>query len=127
MRKLASLFHRAKLYILVAPTCMFLLGVGLNQAVLIANGGKFPTMLNDKGMETFTPDEKGYLDDYHVVMTSGTSLNFLADIFDVGPRVLSVGDFFIFGSEWLGAYAYAAWLTLVLVEINKQRQAQENK
>jgi hypothetical protein len=46
-----------------------------------------------------------YLDDTHVIMTSKTHLNFLADWIDLKEATYSIGDFLLMLGEWLGAFA----------------------
>lgn len=80
-----------------------------NQAVLLANGGKFPVSINAHRQNGFS-DADGYLDDVHIVMTSHTHLNVLADIFDFKRQgIESVGDALIDLGAWLCAFAPFVW------------------
>src|ERR1700678_3444009 len=45
----------------------------------------------------------GYLDDVHVIMTSDTHLNWLADVFDL-YNTYSIGDFLLMLGEWLQVF-----------------------
>ena len=101
-----NFLKKTSLYILAIPVLFTFLGVTSNQAVLIANHDKFPVMYNDYKINAYklslekdlkacydstAPDlcdpiefdlaalKFGYLDDTHVIMTSKTHLNFLAD------------------------------------------------
>ncbi len=122
MRKLARLFAKAKLYILVAPTCLFLLGAAMNQAVLIVNGDKFPVMLNNKGISSYHDFDPatGMIDDIHCIMTSTTRLNWLADYIDLRDAHYSPGDLLLELSYALAIYSSVVWATLMIAEVNKE-------
>src|SRR4051812_41957359 len=88
MNIVSLLLFKAKLVILAIPLLATITGAGMNQAVLIANGGKFPVMIN----EVWTAKLDGeFLDDYHCRMTAQTHLNFLADYITFHTVVMSPG------------------------------------
>ena len=131
MNKLRRLFRNSYLWILLAPYAIFGLGVASNQAVLIANGDKFPVMLNARKLDKILnptidadlekilgikivekpapkPDPDGMIDDTHCQMTSNTHLNALADVFDLGS-IYSIGDFTLYLGEWLMTWTPFVW------------------
>ena len=131
MNKLRRLFRNSCLWILLAPYAIFGLGVASNQAVLIANGDKFPVMLNARKLDKILnptidadlekilgikivekpapkPDPDGMIDDTHCQMTSNTHLNALADVFDLGS-IYSIGDFTLYLGEWLMTWTPFVW------------------
>ena len=131
MNKLRRLFRSSCLWILLAPYAIFGLGVASNQAVLIANGDKFPVMLNARKLDKILnptidadlekilgikivekpapkPDPDGMIDDTHCQMTSKTHLNALADVFDLGS-IYSIGDFTLYLGEWLMGWTPFVW------------------
>jgi len=84
----------------IKPLRLIALGVMLNFAVILANGGKMPVSIpavDMAGLHDFKPllfDEE-YL--YHVALNSTTNLAFLSDIIPLPPpyprpRVFSIGD-----------------------------------
>ena len=119
LAKLAALFVKAKLFVLTIPFMFSVAGGAMNQAVLIANGGKFPVMLNENVVKLDKIDGE-YLDEIHCLMSDKTKLNFLADIFDTHVRVISPGDILIELGDLLLTYSFTVWATLVVVELNKQ-------
>ena len=126
--------------LIAIPFLLMFLGIASNQAVLIANHDTFPVMMNQEHiMQACTPVtdvslaaaiakimheqpydpnacENGgaYLDDSHVIMTSKTHLNYLADIFDLKTSIYSIGDFFIMLGEWTWDWSIVAWIVLIL-------------
>ena len=118
LAKLAALFVKAKLFVLTIPFIFSVTGGALNQAVLIANGGKFPVMMNDYAVSQWTLKGQ-YLDEVHCLMTADTKLNFLADIIDVHVRVMSIGDMLLELGDMMATYCFTVWITLVIVELNK--------
>lgn len=122
--------------VLALPVFLFVLGYCSNQAVLIANHGKFPVMVNEvqqvehqKQMEVSLGDiqivvpsapvtSSQYLgDDVHSVMGPNSHLKALADIFALPQGTASIGDFLILAGEWLWSYCPIIWLTLVLRKV----------
>jgi hypothetical protein len=117
----------------IAPL-LYVLGTASNQAVLIANGGKFPVMLNSRQQQAevakqealqslFTADDKpnvpapnpdGMIDDIHCVMSKSNHLKFLADYLSLGDGWYSPGDLLIIGGYKLWLYAPLVWLVLIL-------------
>lgn len=126
-------------WVLLAPWLIAGAGAASNQAVLIANGDKFPVMINAYHLEEMqAPKENpfgslitrilgepnpavsvnplvtyGMLDEVHCVMTSKTHLNFLADIFDLRDAIYSIGDFGLMLGEWLQTFCPFVFLALV--------------
>ena len=118
------------LWILLAPYAVTGLGIASNQAVLIANHDKFPVMVNPVKLDEFSgpkteidivavltgkpsPTDATYIDDVHIVMTSDTHLNALADIFDFHSAIYSVGDFGLMLGEWMSGFCPFVFLALV--------------
>lgn len=126
-------------YLLAIPILLICMGVASNQAVLVANHGKFPVMLNATWMDKMcslpvanTEDEtydrevaripassckRGgeMIDDVHSVMGPNSHLKVLADIFPVDrENIYSIGDGFIYLGSWLMSFAPIAWLALTI-------------
>jgi hypothetical protein len=118
-------------YLLVIPVLVYYLGAGCNQAVFLANAGKFPVRMNaawmdmkcsTKGMD---PDEIAdippssckvggeMIDDRHSVMGPNSNLKFLADIFNF-RGIYSVGDGLLMLGEWLMSFCPFMWMGLAL-------------
>lgn len=126
--------RKTSLYILAVPALFFGLGLVSNQVVLWANRDKFPVMWSDYKVAEYElsleqtaaqvdksgePTDKaedaqlalvalkdeGFIDQVHVVMTSKTHLNFLADVFDLKEATYSIGDFLLMLSDWLMVFA----------------------
>jgi hypothetical protein len=130
-------------YLIAIPLLSLGLGAASNQAVLIANGDKFPVMVNAEKihkacapaidadplsalirniMHTETakdPDPNSctnggvFLDGVHTIMQPKDHLKFLADIFDLGS-IYSIGDFGIILGSWMWDWSLSAWVVLVL-------------
>lgn len=120
-----NFLRRTSLYILAIPVLFTFLGAASNQLVLIENGDTFPVLVNDKKLQEMTEpqerptidihfvtpipasatDDTVYLDDVHILMTSHTHLNALADIFDMKSAIYSIGDFSLMLGDWLWAFA----------------------
>lgn len=116
MNILSLLLFKAKLIILAIPLVITMTGAGLNQAVLISNGGKFPVMINEVWAAKIDGE---FLDDYHCRMTAQTHLNFLADYITFHVVVMSPGDLLIGLGETLAAYALTVWMTVIVMETNR--------
>lgn len=107
--RVVVLLRATALWIILLPIVIGYAGNLSNQAVLLANGGKFPVSINAKRQNGWA-DDNGYLDKVHVVMTSHTHLNALADILDYKSQgIMSVGDVLLDLSEWLFAFAPFVW------------------
>ena len=123
----------SRLWILALPFVLTFLGAGLNQLVLIANGDKFPVMINQKKLDKLTSDDDnddsnfvptshlieavpadGMLDDVHCVMTKNTHLNFLADYLDFKVAIFSPGDLILMLSDYIEPYTPFLWAVLVI-------------
>lgn len=107
------MFRKLLYSTLLGPTLLGYFGAFLNQLVLIANGGKFPVMLNPRWSTQMIPDASGMIDDVHCVMTGATRLNFLADIFNFHTSIMSVGDLLLNTGSTLQPYCFGAFLLLV--------------
>lgn len=125
--------------IIAIPFLLIAAGTSSNQAVLIANHGKFPVMVNPVQQKEFQQKEQEdiqigpfrvempkspavtdseYLgDDVHTVMGNNSRLKILADIINTHDGVMSVGDVFIMAGTWLWGFAPIVWLTLVLKKV----------
>lgn len=109
MRRLFKFLRVTRVWIILLPYLFFGLGLVSNDAVLIANHGKFPVMFTDH-----LPNVDGMYDDQHCVMTGETKLNALGDIFDYGSATASVGDIMLDIGRWLRTICFYIWLTMAL-------------
>jgi len=98
-----------RVWILAIPLLIGVAGAASNQLVLIANHDKFPVMLNEHKRAAYEPDSNGMLDDEHVVMTSATHLNFLADYLDFKSEIESPGDLLLELADYLTPFAPLVW------------------
>jgi hypothetical protein len=105
------------LWILLLPYVATYTGAALNQLVIIANHDRFPVMGSSVKITKWGPDENGMLDATHCLMTKDTHLNFLADIFDLGGSIYSVGDGLIYLGEWLGEFCPFVFITVVIMKL----------
>jgi hypothetical protein len=113
---LKHIFVVARLWIVLTPFALFLTGAGLNKAVLVANGGKFPVMLNERRQNEASPD--GLLaDGRHCLMNADTRLNWLADFLDFKDEIASPGDLLIDLSDELSRYSLVVWITVLLIDL----------
>lgn len=108
-----------RIWVLALPLGLILTGAGMNQAVVIANHGKFPVMENPRLVDNNNPDKNGMTDELHCLMTPQTHLNWLADVFDLQSDILSPGDLFIQLGEYMWPIAKIVWLTLLLFHIRQ--------
>lgn len=108
-------FTKTVVWLVALPYALILLGAASNQLVLIANGGKFPVLLNEIVAARFSAD--GMIDKEHCVMTNQTRLNALADIFNFGD-IESVGDLSIDLGAFLQPFTFGAWLAVVIRKLN---------
>jgi hypothetical protein len=120
------MFKKYHLWILVLWLAPFFAGAASNQAVLIANHDTFPVLVNNTKLANVLGDEDStsksdaspvMLDDVHCVMTDKTRLNFLADVFDFGGAIQSVGDLSLDFGAWFGAFAPFLWGFAVLKDV----------
>jgi len=125
MKKLISLFIAARLYLLATPLACFYLGAGLNQAVLVANDGKFPVMLNEHAAHSdmFRVGKNGFIDIVHYRMTRETKLNFLADWINLGTSILSPGDLLLALADMLRSPINVIWATLLINDVRRLKSA----
>ena len=106
-------FRVTALWILILPSLPTTLGFLSNQAVLIANHQTFPVLVNSRRDDI---DYDGYFkhDNTHVVMTSKTHLNALADIFDLkSDGTVSIGDMLLDLGDWLKTFCPYIWAAFV--------------
>ena len=120
-KRLVSLLVASRLYLLAFPYLSFGMGVGLNQAVLVANGGKFPVMVNKRAEKYFGFESDGMSDNVHCVMTSKTKLNFLADWINMHTVIYSPGDLLIMLGDLLTGSTKAVWAALILGDVTKRK------
>jgi hypothetical protein len=110
-------FRITALWVLLLPYAFIFAGAASNQLVLIANHDTFPVMMNDYAAAQIMPqgiDEEG-----HVLMTSHTHLNALADIFDFHDRWSSIGDLSLDLGGWLAGFCPFVWGTLIILKVTK--------
>jgi hypothetical protein len=139
--------RKTALWIVLVPALIFGVGVASNQAVLVANHDRFPVMWNsykaasyalsiekeaadaeDSGNEDARVQaafdlealHDGYLDDTHVLMTSKTHLNFLADWIDLKSATYSLGDLAIDAGDWGLKYCPFLWFGIAVGRLNKK-------
>ncbi len=133
--RVGVLLRVTALWIILLPIVIGYAGILSNQAVLFANNDRFPVMYNDykiskrvvqlsevvngedqdaaqqANFDLIALQAQGFLDTTHVVMTSKTHLNILADIFDFKSEgIESVGDVLIDFGAWLWIFAPYMWL-----------------
>ena len=131
-------------YLIAIPLLAIGIGAASNQAVLIANGGKFPVQVNaeeqaklcvapkadadyalpsahrQEPAEPSAPDMNTcanggeYLDEVHTIMNSQSHLKAFADIFNLGAATYSIGDFLLILGEWMWGWSCIAWCVLVI-------------
>lgn len=138
MRRIAHFFRATCLWILIFPTAVTFLGTASNQLVLVANGDRFPVLLNHATVERLSkpkitedgeilPPRIGpdgtFIDGVHCVMTSDTHLNALADIFDFHVGWFSVGDGLLELGGWLDAFCPFVWIAFVIWKLNIPKEA----
>jgi hypothetical protein len=139
-----SFLRKTALWIIALPVLIWCLGLTSNQIVLTANHDKFPVMWNDYKTADYVLSlehkalskdsrvaeqarfslealrEEGFLDNKHVLMTSDTHFNFLADWIDLGNAVYSIGDFLLMGGENALEYAPIIWVAVVIGKLRKK-------
>ncbi len=119
-------------YLIVVPILLFCAGIASNQAVLVANHGKFPVALNASWMNSqcslknLEPEEiasipasscaKGgeMIDETHSVMGPNSHLKVLSDIFPLGRAIYSIGDGFLYLGDWLLSFTPFMWVALTI-------------
>lgn len=116
--KVFQFLRDTALWIMALPLGLVFVGAASNQAVLIANHGKFPVLLNDTWARH--ADSDGMLPDYeHCVMTSKTHLNALADVFNFGSEIDSVGDLALYLGGVLSPICPIVWLMFILPRLKR--------
>lgn len=97
----------------------------MNQAVIVANGGKFPVMVNERSAKYFGFEADGMSDIIHCRMTGETKLNFLADYINLRTAILSPGDLLLELADWLSKASGAVWGVLVLGDVMRARKQEQ--
>lgn len=123
--KVFALLNRIPYWKLVAiPALLYMLGAASNQAVLIANGGRFPVQVTPAALKyeigeerTRTVDGIVYLDPVHTVMRPEDHLKMLADVIDLHVATFSIGDLFLIVGDFGFAKGIVAWLALILKKL----------
>src|ERR1700679_1871156 len=127
--------------LILVPLLILGLGIFSNQLVLFANHDRFPVMLNQTKLSRFVEKEdkptlpfgfdsriryeesattpidlgpEGMIDLVHCVMVPDSRLKPLADVWDLGSTIFSVGDFMIMLGSWLLNFTPIMWLALIL-------------
>ena len=125
-----SFIRKSLLWLLLAPWAIWGAGVASNQLVLIANGGKFPVMVNPAFLSEMQKDNDtaasiaatGMIDDVHCLMTQDTHLNLLADIFAVRhDGIYSIGDALIEAGSTSQSYFIFLWVVLMAMKAGARR------
>jgi len=119
-------------YLIAVPILLICLGIGSNQAVLVANHGKFPVMANAAWVDMYCsakdadPEELAstppsscvnggeMLDETHSIMGPNSHLKVLADIFPLGHAIYSIGDGLLYLGFWLFSFSPYMWLALTI-------------
>lgn len=107
---------RLLLAVLLLPFLLGFLGAASNQLVIVSNHGCFPVMLNAAWVSHTQPDlTTGMLSDdsVHCEMTPFTHLNFLADVFNFGRGIESIGDLLIDAGSALAPYCFGFCFALL--------------
>lgn len=120
MGTIVRFVRETMLWIILLPACVTFVGAASNQAVLIANGDKFPVLINDVKQAQAEVTPSGMIDDTHCLMTRQTHLNALADIFDLG-NIYSIGDMLIEFGRWLGTFSFFVWIALVTRRLHERQ------
>jgi Family of unknown function (DUF5317) len=135
VKGITAFFRVTFLWVLLLPYAFTFFGAASNQLVLIANGDKFPVLLNAKKISMMQAAEEseaaklpfryfsrvnddGMIDDTHCLMTPKTHLNALADIFDFKDGIYSIGDLLLETGAWLGSFCIFVWLALVVAKLH---------
>jgi hypothetical protein len=136
--------RKTALWIVAVPLLFIYLGAAANQAVLVANHDRFPVMWNsykavhyelaiEHAIEKDPEDvqahfdlvalrTEGYLDDTHVLMTTNTHLNFLADWIDLKDATYSIGDVLLLLGEKASEYSFPIWCAVVIGRLRKHEE-----
>ncbi len=105
------------LALLAAPLALFGIGAALNILAISVNHGVMPVVWPTSSIQHAVAAgwAPGMLiDDSHKLMEHGDHLKFLCDWINL-PHVgtASIGDGFIYLSDYVQNYVYGAWLALV--------------
>jgi hypothetical protein len=138
--------RKTALWVLALPLLITFLGIASNQLVLKMNHDQFPVMWSDYKVAQYEAhlekeaqsddvdgarqaqfdlmelESEGFIDDTHVVMTSKTHLNLLADIIDFHTATYSVGDMSIELGDYLWSYAPLVWGLVIIGKLKDQKE-----
>jgi len=133
--------RKTALWIIGVPIMTLYLGAGLNQVVLYANHDRFPVTINDARLFEYKLELKeaaeegddraairleelqhGYLDDEHVIATSETKLNWLADWIDLHGDIYSPGDVVLYLGDTGMTYSPFFWAAVVIGRLAKKEE-----
>ena len=147
-----SFLRRTSLYLLAIPMLTLGLGIASNQAVLVKNHDQFPVRWNGyksnhyvKGLEKAAKktdkkgkpteeaeqaafdleafQQEGFLDNTHVLMSSKTHLNWMADIFALGDTTYSLGDALLYFGEYLTGFMFPVFIFDVVRKLQKKEDS----
>lgn len=107
---------RLLIAVLLLPFLLGFLGAASNQLVIVSNHGCFPVLLNPAWVAHTAPDlTTGMLseDPVHCEMTPFTHLNFLADVFNFGGAIESIGDLLLDAGSALAPYCFGFCFALL--------------
>ena len=129
-------------FLIIVPLLLIFCGSASNQAVLVANWGKFPVMLNeyqvnkiyavrhdmeDAGFSALNSSVRlnkpqidkndQFIDGVHSIMGHNSRLKFLADWINLQTMIASPGDMLIFLGSWLFAFTPFIWIALILRDV----------
>lgn len=108
------------LALVLLPYALTFTGAALNQLVVVANNGKFPVLENpawiakDKSEGSLSDD--GMTDNIHCLMTKDTHLNLLADLFNFGEGIYSIGDLMMDAGSALQGNAFLIGACIVFLK-----------
>ena len=121
MQAVVRFLRTTMLWIVLLPYALIFLGAASNQAVIYANGDRFPVLMNtEKVTYVLDDDGSGMLDEIHCLMTPQTHLNLMADIFDFGAAgIWSIGDLMLAAGSWLGTFVWFVWGSLVVMRLRE--------
>lgn len=114
---LAAVFITARVWMLVLPSAVYYSGFFMNQAVLVANSGKFPVLISDRQAKVWEFDNEGMKDNAHCRMTRETRLNWLADWVNLQKVVYSPGDILLSLGALMNQFAGVIWATLAIKDL----------
>lgn len=100
---------------LIFPFLLKVFGAAMNVIVMARNGNQMPVFMPG-GCD---PRQMALEDSVHVCMTPLTHWKFMADWIHInGLGIASIGDLFIWSSDYLSLYCVIVWAVLVIQELN---------